>query len=188
MSDRALSLNEAAVLLGWSRRTLVRSLARHGIPTIGTGRRARLELRDLETLKAKERAKGVPALTEQTMSDARSKGEAKRMAATLTLPVSAATDARVRSHWKRRLAQINRRSPIERATSPLKLVLYFTDLDETSRELDTLQRALDQATPIANDESLNEEQKRVKLRKTLKAATSAIWASHKSGGTQQERN
>jgi hypothetical protein len=32
-----------------------------GIPTIGTGRRARLEPKDLETLKAKERTKSAAA-------------------------------------------------------------------------------------------------------------------------------
>ena len=94
-------------------------------------------------------------------------------------------DARMRSHLRRRLGQINRRSPIEKATSPLKLILYFTDLDETTRQMAMLQRALEEARPIANDESLNEEQKRVNLRKTLKAATSAIWTSHHSGGKRQ---
>ncbi|SEP49493.1 Recombinase [Rhodospirillales bacterium URHD0017] len=68
------------------------------------------------------------------------------------------------------------------ATSPLKLILFFTDLDETARQLDRLQRALEEARPIVDDERLNEEQRRVNLRKTLKAATSAIWASHHSGG------
>jgi hypothetical protein len=67
----------------------------------------------------------------------------------------------------------------------LKLILYFADLDETARQMDMLQRALEEARPIANDESLDEEQKRVNLRKTLKAATSAIWASHRSGGKRQ---
>jgi hypothetical protein len=52
--------------------------------------------------------------------------------------------------------------------------------------MDMLRRALEEAAPIAYDESLNEEQKRVNLRKTLKAATSAIWASHHSGGTHRE--
>jgi hypothetical protein len=72
------------------------------------------------------------------------------------------------------------------ATSPLKLILFFTDLDETARQLDMLQRALEEARPIVNDESLNEEQRRVNLRKTLKAATSAIWAAHHIGGTHRE--
>ena len=35
MPERALSLTEAAALLGWSRRTLIRALVRHGVPTIG---------------------------------------------------------------------------------------------------------------------------------------------------------
>ena len=55
MPEQVLTLSDAASLLGWSRRTLVRSLAKHGIPTIGTGRRARLDASDLEKLKAKER-------------------------------------------------------------------------------------------------------------------------------------
>ena len=91
----------------------------------------------------------------------------------------------MRNHLRRRLAQINRRSPIEKATPPLKLILHFIDLDETARQMDMLQRALEEARPIAHDESLDEEQKRVNLRKTLKAATSAIWASHHSGGKRQ---
>ena len=45
------------------------------------------------------------------------------------------------------LGQINRRSPIEKATSPLNLILYFTDIQETAGELDVLQRALEEATP-----------------------------------------
>jgi hypothetical protein len=49
-----------------------------------------------------------------------------------------------------------------------------------------LGRAFEEAKPIVNDESLNEEQKRVNLRKTLKAATSAIWVSHLSGATHRE--
>jgi excisionase family DNA binding protein len=56
MSERALALNEAASHMGWSRRTLTRALARHGIPTIGTGRRARLEAADLAFLKKRATA------------------------------------------------------------------------------------------------------------------------------------
>lgn len=52
-TERALSLSEAAQLLGWSRRTLTRALERHGIATIGTGRRARLERKDLTWLQKK---------------------------------------------------------------------------------------------------------------------------------------
>jgi excisionase family DNA binding protein len=50
----ALLLADAAAYLGWSRRTLIRALVRHGIPTTGSGRRARLLRADLELLKAKE--------------------------------------------------------------------------------------------------------------------------------------
>jgi hypothetical protein len=53
--EPALSLADAAARLGWSRRTLIRALVRHGIQTIGSGRRARLDMADLELLKAKER-------------------------------------------------------------------------------------------------------------------------------------
>jgi hypothetical protein len=149
-------------------------LERHGIPTIGTGRRARLETKDLETLKAKERSRSAARMSVEPRIEPR---------VIETMPIDA--DARMRSYWRHRLGQINRRSPIEKATSPLKLILQFTDLDETARQMDMLQRALEEARPIANDESLNEEQKRVNLRKTLKAATSAIWASHHSGGKRQ---
>ena len=50
----ALLLADAAAYLGWSRRTLICALVRHGIPTTGSGRRARLLRADLELLKAKE--------------------------------------------------------------------------------------------------------------------------------------
>jgi excisionase family DNA binding protein len=176
-SEAAFSLTDAAARLGWSRRTLTRALERHGIPTIGTGRRARLEPKDLETLKAKERTKSAARMSVEPTVEPRRVIE--------PMPVGAGINARERSYWRRYLGQINRRSPIEKATSPLKLILYFTDLDETARQMDMLQRALEEARPITNDESLDEEQKRVNLRKTLKAATSAIWASHHSGGKRQ---
>ena len=99
MSDRALTLNEAAVLLGWSRRTLVRSLSRHGIPTIGTGRRARLEASDLEKLKAKERevareARGYS--NEEAIAQASWRAQFDK-------------DERIRRHMRRRLGQLTRR-------------------------------------------------------------------------------
>jgi hypothetical protein len=59
ITEQALSLADAASHLGWSRRTLIRALVRHGIPTIDSGRGAQLEMADLELLKAKERAKGA---------------------------------------------------------------------------------------------------------------------------------
>jgi transcriptional regulator of acetoin/glycerol metabolism len=34
LTEQALSLTAAAAHLGWSRRTLIRALVRHGIPTI----------------------------------------------------------------------------------------------------------------------------------------------------------
>jgi hypothetical protein len=55
ITEQALSLADAASHLGWSRRTLIRALVRHGIPTIDSGRGAQLEMADLELLKAKER-------------------------------------------------------------------------------------------------------------------------------------
>jgi hypothetical protein len=176
-TEQAFSLADAAAHLGWSRRTLIRALVRHGLLTIGTGRRARLEPKDLETLKAKERTRSAARMSVEPRIEPRRVIEPLRYGVGM--------DALDRSHWKRRLGQLNRRSPIEKATSPLKLILHFTDLDETARQMDMLQRALEEARPIANDESLNEEQKRVNLRKTLKAATSAIWASHHSGVKRQ---
>src|SRR5215831_9009066 len=103
VSERALTLTEAAERLGWSRRTLVRALERHGMPTIGTGRRARLDLVDLETLKTKERAKSASMIPEEPRAEARRMIEA--------MPVGVNMDERMRSHWKRRLGQLNRRSP-----------------------------------------------------------------------------
>jgi len=175
--EQVLTLSEAASQMGWSRRTLVRSLARHGIPTIGTGRRARLELKDLEMLKAKERS-GVSLTPPE---EPRSGLQSMRA----TWPVGPAMDTLDKNYWRRVMGQRNRRSPVEKATSPLRLILFLTDLDETTRGLEMLQRALDEAMPIVRDENLKEEQKRVNLRKTLKAATSAIWVSHQSGGNRR---
>ena len=131
-----------------------------------------MEPKDLETLKAKERTRSAARMSVERTVEPRRVIEA--------MPVGAGVNARERSYWRRYLGQINRRSPIEKATSPLKLILHFTDLDETARQMDMLQRALEKARPIANDESLNEEQKRVNLRKTLKVAASAIWDSHRN--------
>jgi hypothetical protein len=86
----------------------------------------------------------------------------------------------MRSHWRRYLGQINRRSPLEKATSPLEIILSFTDLDKTTRQMDMLRRALEEARIIVSDDGLDESQKRVNFRKTLKVAASAIWASHKN--------
>jgi hypothetical protein len=95
-NEPALYLADAAAHLGWSRRTLIRALVRHGIPTIGSGRRARLETADLELLKAKERAtSGISSMPQQS---ARGTGP--------TLPTTAAMDARERAYW-RRLGQLN---------------------------------------------------------------------------------
>jgi hypothetical protein len=55
VTEQSLSLADAAAHLGWSRRTLIRALVRHGIPMIGSGGGPRLEMADLELLKAKER-------------------------------------------------------------------------------------------------------------------------------------
>ncbi|MPZ34888.1 MAG: helix-turn-helix domain-containing protein [Rhodospirillales bacterium] len=97
--ERALSLNEAAALLGWSRRTLIRALARHGIPTIGTGRRARLEATDLERLKAKER---------EVAREARGYSKEEAIAQT-RWRAKFDMDERIRRHMRRRLGQLTRR-------------------------------------------------------------------------------
>ena len=55
ITEKALSLADAAAHLGWSRRTLIRALVRHGITMIGSGEGPRLEMADLELLKAMER-------------------------------------------------------------------------------------------------------------------------------------
>jgi len=52
MAEPALSLDKAAAALGWSRRTLIRALVRHSIPTTRAGRQTRLDASDLERLKA----------------------------------------------------------------------------------------------------------------------------------------
>ena len=151
MPEPALSLADAAAHLGWSRRTLIRALVRHRVATIGTGRRARLESKDPETLKAKERTRSVALMSVEPRIEPRRVIE--------TMPVGLAMNALDGSNWKRRLGQINRRSPIEKATSPLKLILYFTDLDETARQMDMLQHALEEARPIANDEVSTKSQR-----------------------------
>lgn len=174
----ALSLSDAAADLGWSRRTLTRALERHGIPTICTGRRARLEPKDLETLKAKERTRSAARMSLEPRIEPRRVIE--------PMPVGGNMDASIRNHLRRRLGQLNRRSPIEKATSPLKIILSFTDLAKTTRQMDMLRRALADAGDIEKDERLDESQKRVNLRKTLKVAASAIWASHKSDASQGE--
>ena len=99
MVERALSLTEAADSMGWSRRTLTRALAQHGIATIGTGRRARLEASDLELLKAKERG----ACNSTRQEPVRGTGP------TLSAPLL--TDAKLRRYWKRRSAQMLRKRP-----------------------------------------------------------------------------
>jgi excisionase family DNA binding protein len=177
-AEPALSLSDAAAYLGWSRRTLTRALERHGIPTIGTGRRARLEPKDLETLKAKERTRSAARMSVEPRIESRRMIE--------PMPVGGNMEARERSYWRRYLGQINRRSPIEKATSPLKIILSFTDLDKTTRQMDMLRHALAEAEEIERDERLDESQKRVDLRKTLKVAASAIWASRKSAACQGE--
>jgi hypothetical protein len=122
---------------------------------------------NLETLKAKERTRSNSTLREP-----------ERVIE--SMPAGGNMDARMRSYWRRYLGQINRRSPIEKATSPLKVILSFPDLAKTSRQMDMLRHALADAGDIEKDERLDESQKRVNLRKTLKVAASAIWASHKS--------
>jgi hypothetical protein len=99
LTDQALSLADAAAHLGWSRRTLIRALVRHGIPTIGSGRRARLEMADLELLKAKER--GISGISSTPQAPARGTGP--------MLPAGIGTDARERAYWRRRLGQLNRK-------------------------------------------------------------------------------
>ena len=96
-AEPALSLADAAAYLGWSRRTLIRALVRHGIPTIGSGRRARLEAADLELLKAKERA--TSGISFKPQEPVRGTGP--------TLFSGAAMDASMRSYWRRRVAQLN---------------------------------------------------------------------------------
>ena len=99
ITGKALSLADAAAHLGWSRRTLIRALVRYGIPTIGSGRRARLEMADLELLKAKER--GLSGISSAPQEPARTVG--------VGLPVGARIDERERAYWRRRLGHLNRK-------------------------------------------------------------------------------
>lgn len=49
-----LSLTDAARQMGWSRKSLVRKLAQHGVDTYGSGRLERITAANLERLKVKE--------------------------------------------------------------------------------------------------------------------------------------
>jgi hypothetical protein len=79
----------------------MRALERHGIPTIGTGRRARLEPADLETLKAKERA----------VSAARLPPPEPPKDVALARINSSSMDAREKQFWRRHIGQLHRRKP-----------------------------------------------------------------------------
>jgi hypothetical protein len=96
-----LTLGLAAEQMGWSRRTLTRALERHGMATIGTGRRARLEAADIEILKTKEREACSINSTPQEPAKATGSG----------LPVGLSTDDSLRRYWKRRLGQQQRKRP-----------------------------------------------------------------------------
>ena len=98
-TEPALLLADAAAHLGWSRRMLIRALVRHGIPTISVGGEARLEMADLELLKAKER--GLSVISSAPQEPARTVGP--------RLPVGARMDERERAYWRRRLGQLNRK-------------------------------------------------------------------------------
>ena len=109
ITEKALSLADAAAHLGWSRRTLIRALVRHGIPTIGSGRRARLEMADrqIPTL-AHQRpphrcasVRGLSGISSAPQEPARTVG--------LRLPAGARIDERARVYWRRRLGQLNRK-------------------------------------------------------------------------------
>ena len=99
IEQRVLTLSEAADCMGWSRRTLTRALERHGIPTIGIGRRARLELADLENLKAKERA---------ACSSIRPEPAKATAAGSLAFT---SMDSKERGYLRRRLGQLRRKKP-----------------------------------------------------------------------------
>ena len=120
-------------------------------------------------MKAKERSRSAARMSVEPRIEPRRVIE--------TMPIGVDSDARTRSYWRHGLGQLNRRSPIEKATSPLKFILSFTDLAKTTHQLEVLSAALTQAKAIASDGGLDESQKRVNLRKTLKVAASAIWAS-----------
>src|SRR5260370_9902652 len=112
MRDAVISLSEADDYMGWSRRTLTRALIRHGIQTIGTGRRARLEASDLELLKAKERG----ACNSTRQEPVRGTGPI------LSAPLL--TDAKLRKYWKRRSSQMLRKRP--GTSSPASVVALPT--------------------------------------------------------------
>ena len=100
-TDLLFTLDEVAEQFQWSRRTLVRLLRQHGIPTIGTGRRARLAAEDVEILKAKER--------EATKKDMPPPEPPKETS--LARINSSSMDERMKKYWRRRLGQIHRRKP-----------------------------------------------------------------------------
>jgi hypothetical protein len=89
---RLLTLAEAAERLQWSVRTLRGKLQARGIGTIGRGRIARLTEGDLLRLIEAERQR-VPFASPPAVT-----GDAE-------------WDARMRSYWRRRQGQLNRRKP-----------------------------------------------------------------------------
>lgn len=90
-ADPLLTLPQAAGRLQWSVRTLKRKLAARGIGTIGKGRLARLSEADLARLIEAERQ---PASEQITMPPSVGQGY---------------PDARMRSYWRRRNGQLNRK-------------------------------------------------------------------------------
>jgi hypothetical protein len=99
LPEQAVSLSDAATLLGWSRRTLIRALVRHGISTVGSGDGARLEAADLAILMAKEGA--ITGIATRAQNLARQ---------TEAVPSGeTSTESSLRRHWRRRLDQLTRK-------------------------------------------------------------------------------
>jgi excisionase family DNA binding protein len=99
MDARFLTLKEVAAQLGWTRSTLTRALQRHEIPTIGIGRRARIEAGELEILIAKERELCRTSYSRQAPAKATGPGSSG----------FTSTDSDMRSYWRRRLGQQQRK-------------------------------------------------------------------------------
>jgi len=95
--DPLLTLAQAAARLQWSVRTLKRKLASHGIGTVGRGRIARLSEEDLARLiNAERQPVGGPVVGLPTATGGQ-------------------LDHRMRSYWRRRNGQLNRKKrPVEK--------------------------------------------------------------------------
>jgi hypothetical protein len=96
-TDRLSTLDQVTEEFQWSRRTPVRLLRKYGIATIGTGRRGRLAVEDVEVLQVKEREAARIDMPPPEPPKATSPGRIN----------ASSMHERMRQYWRRRLGQID---------------------------------------------------------------------------------